>query len=144
MRDFQENDTSYVSAVRELIAGGRELINNEIHLLKEEGKLAARRVASHSAQAALFGALLALSIFPFLAFLVIGLGAWLGGNYWLSSLIVALVCAVIGGGFAYRAFRKITGSDLEFPASRRTLRREAEFLASNVSKAQNFQKRRPA
>lgn len=105
---------SFSSVVRELGSSAKDLIQSEINLMTAELKHVGRDVARHSAQAAAFGALLALSIFPFLAFIVIGLGDLLDGRYWLSSLIVAIVCAVVGGIFAYRAFKKIKEDDLDF------------------------------
>lgn len=143
--DFEEikrADTSYASAIREVLASSKDLIRAEITLAKEEAKSVAGRVARHSAQAALFGALLAMSILPFLAFLVIGLGDLLGGRYWLSSLLVAVFAAAFGGFMAWRAFRKIAEEDLEMPATRRTLEREASVLSDELDKVRNLTKRR--
>ena len=148
MRAIEENeeirrtDQSYATAVRELLSSAKDVVRNELVLVKEEAKGVAGKVARHSAQAALFGALLAMSFLPFLAFVVIGLGDLLGGRYWLSSLIVAVLSAGVGGFMAYRAFRKIADEDLEMPATRRTLEREAGVLSGELDKVRNLTKRR--
>jgi len=116
-------DRSYSSVIRELGSSAKDLIQSEINLMTAELKHAGQDVARHSAQAAAFGALLALSIFPFLAFIVIGLGELLAGRYWLSSLIVAVVCAVIGGALAYRAYKKLKDNDLKFNHTKAGLNR---------------------
>ena len=114
---------SYGSLLRELGTSAKELVQNEIKLMTSELKVSAKNVAEHAGQAALFGGLLAISVFPFLAFLVIGLGELLDGRYWLSSLIVAVLCAAIGGPLAYRAYHKIKDKDLNFPYTKEALDR---------------------
>lgn len=140
--EIKTNETSYAYAIREVLASSKDLLRAEITLAKEEAKTVAGRVARHSAQAALFGALLVMSFLPFLAFLVIGLGDLLGNRYWLSSLIVAVLAAGIGGFMAYRAFRKIADEDLGMPATRRTLEREADVISGEFDKVRNLTKRR--
>lgn len=148
MRAIEDNeeirraDMSYGSALKEILNSSKDLIRSELVLVKEEAKAVAGKVARHSAQAALFSALLALSILPFLAFVVIGLGDLMGGRYWLSSLLVSVVCAGVGGFMAYRAFRKIAEEDLEMPATRRTLEREADVISGEFEKISNVTKRR--
>jgi len=114
---------SYGNILRELGLSAKDLVQNEIHLMTSEIKISAKKVTEHAAQAALFGGLLVLSVFPFLAFLVIGLGEMLDGRYWLSSLIVAVVCAAIGGPLAYKAYIKIRDKDLNFPYTKEALDR---------------------
>ena len=57
-------------------------------------------------QVMIFGMIAALSALPIMAFLVIGLGNLLNGNYGLSSAIVGIIFLVFGGGFALRALKK--------------------------------------
>jgi hypothetical protein len=133
---------SYASILKEIMASTKELIRNELLLVKEEATLTAGRLAAHSAQAALFGALVALSVLPFLAFLVIGLGEIMGGRYWLSSLLVSLVCAGVGGTMTYLSFKKIKEQDLKLPRTRETLVREAEVINAEIDHVRKATKRR--
>lgn len=104
--------------VAEVGTSAKDLVKSELDLARAEIKQSAAEVGRHSAQAAIFGTLLMLSAFPFLAFLVIGLGRILNGRYWLSSLLVAVVCAAVGGIMAYRAYKKIKHTDLSLPRTR--------------------------
>jgi len=136
------NDASYAQILRELGNSAKDLIHNEIGLIKTEFSHTARRVSKHSAQAALFGGLVALSVLPFLAFAVIGLGELLDGRYWLSSLIVAVVCAGVGGVMAYRAFQKIKEEDLEFSRTRERLEQNIETVQEKVQEVKDAAKGR--
>lgn len=120
------------SVVGELISSFKDVLKSEADLVRAEVKDAAPNIGKHSTQAALFGALLAISVFPFLAFLVIGLGNILDGRYWLSSLIVAIVCATVGGVMAFRAYKKIKDEDLKFPRTQRSFERITETLSGKV------------
>ncbi|MGE3684066.1 MAG: phage holin family protein [Bdellovibrionales bacterium] len=134
---------SYAAVLRDLGTSATNLVRDELNLIKTEVAEAARNVGRHSAQAAAFGGLLALSILPFMAFVVIGLGKLLGDRYWLSSLIVALVCAVVGGPMAYRAFRKIKDDDLQLPHTKATLEKEAYVVQEKVEDVKDAAKGRP-
>jgi uncharacterized membrane protein YqjE len=118
--------------LREIGTSAKDLVQSEIELARAEIKDSATFVGRHSAQAALFGALLAISVFPFLAFCVIGLGHLLNDRYWLSSLIVAIVCAVIGGAMTYRAYNKVKQADLSLPHTRGSLQRDKETVANRA------------
>lgn len=102
----------------ELGSSAKDLVKSELELARAEIKQSASEVGRHSAQAAIFGSLLMLSVFPFLAFCVIGLGRVLDGRYWLSSLLVAIVCAAVGGIMAIRAYQKIKQTDMSLPRTR--------------------------
>ena len=128
----QPYNQSYSSLLKELGSSAKDLMRSEILLVTTELKTVSQRVARHSAQAAAFGGLLVMSLFPFLAFLVIGLGELLDGRYWLSSLIVAIACAAIGGPLAYRAFKKIKEEDLDFTRSRTSLEHGAHSIQAKV------------
>lgn len=128
-----DGTASYGTVLRELGQSAKDLVQSEIRLMTTELKQAGQKVGRHSAQAAAFGGLLVLSIFPFLAFVVIGLGQLFGDNYWLSSLIVAIVCAAVGGPLAYRAYKKIKDEDLDFSATRETLDREVYTVKERVN-----------
>ncbi len=115
---------TYASVMKEIGSSTKELIQSEINLLMTEFKLVAKNVGKHTTQVVAFGSLLALSVLPFLAFLVIGLGILLEDRYWLSSLIVAVVCAAVGGPLAHRAFKKIKDEDIKIPHAKAALEKE--------------------
>jgi len=129
---FSKSEQSYSSLVKELLSSSKELISNEITLAKEEFRETASGFFKHALEVAAFGGLVALSTIPLMAFLVIGLGELLGGNYWLSSLLVGIVCAGIGGALAYRSFQKIKESDLDLPRTRRTLEIEKNIISEKL------------
>ncbi len=115
---------SYGAVMRELGSSTKDLIHSEINLMTAEMKYTAQNVGKHIGQAIIFGSLLVLSVFPFVAFLVIGLGNLMGNQYWLSSLIVAIVFAAIGGPMAYRSFKKIKEEDLKLPHTQAAVERQ--------------------
>lgn len=123
--------------IREVFDSAKDLTRNEISLFKAELAETARAVARHSAQAALFGAITALSIVPFLAFCVLALGELLNGNYWLSSLIVAIVAAVVGGLLAKRALTKIRVEDIQVTQTRESLERELRLVRQTLDEVKN-------
>ncbi|MEO5971680.1 MAG: phage holin family protein [Bdellovibrionia bacterium] len=116
----------------ELGQSAKDLIQSEVALARTEIKVSASKLGRHSAQAALFGACLSLSAFPFLAFLVIGLGSLLENNYWLSSLIIAVICAVAGGSMTYKMYRKMQQDDLSLPRSRENLHQALETVGEKA------------
>jgi hypothetical protein len=116
----------------ELGQSAKDLIQSEVALARAEIKDSASKLGRHSAQAALFGAFFSLSSLPFLSFLVIGLGSLLGDNYWLSSLIVAVICAVIGGGMTHKMYRKMQQDDLSLPRARESLHQAMETVGEKT------------
>ena len=84
----------------------KDFIDSEINIVMAEFKQSMSSFTSHITQAAAFGGLVAISVLPLLAVLVIGVGELLGHRYWLSSLLVAVACVAIGAPFAYRSFKK--------------------------------------
>jgi len=123
---------TYSEALHELVSSAKDLMQKEVGLIKAEVTSSTHKFTRHAVQAAIFGGLLALSLLPFIAFLVIGLGELLEGRYWLSSLIVAVVFAVVGGGLAYRAYRKIAGEDFKLPRTKASLERQSYAVRNKV------------
>lgn len=140
---FPEYENQSLGAVlRDIGVSAKDLIQSEINLFKTELKDSAQKVGKHSAQVAIFGALLVLSVLPFMAFLVIGLGKMLDDRYWLSSLIVAIVFAAIGGGFAYRSFKKIKSDDVDLSHARSGLGRELQAFKDGLNDLKTATNRR--
>lgn len=117
----QKNAGSYAQVLNEVIDSTKDVIRSEMNLFTTEFKAFLPDFTKHAGQTAIFGFLLALSVLPFLAFLVIGLGEILDGRYWLSSLVVSVVCAVIGGPLCLNAFRKIKLEDFQFVQTKQSL-----------------------
>ena len=113
----------------------QRLVRAEFRLLQAEIKDASGRVGSDLRNAVIFSAVAMLGIMPFLAFVVIGLGRILNDNYWLSALIVSVLCFGIGGFTAYRAFQRITSEDLSLPHSRRSLDRIMIRTKDSIARA---------
>lgn len=122
---------SYVSILREIGASTKDLVQDEMDLITSEIKETSRSASRHVTQAAIFGGLLTLSVLPFIAFLVIGLGNWLGGRYAMSSFIVAAVFAIVGGAMTWRAYKKLK-EDVTLEATKRTLRRETRAVGERT------------
>jgi membrane protein implicated in regulation of membrane protease activity len=123
--------TSYGGILREIKDSTSDLVRSEVALIRAEVKGMTEDASHHFTQLAIFGGLVALSVLPFIAFLVIGLGAIFGGNYWLSSLIVAIVFAAVGGALALRAYKDLKG-DLKLDRVQRTLRRQSQVTGTRI------------
>jgi hypothetical protein len=132
------------SAARDVTVTFREVIRSEVQLAKAEFKDSAARVGSHSAKMAVAGVFAISGLLPFIAFLVIGLGHWLNGNYWLSSLLISLFFFVCFGAIAYRNFKLIQKEGLGLPETMRTLNEDAGILQSRVEKIRERKRRATA
>jgi len=124
--------SSFGSLFRDLGASAKNMIRSEVDLALAELKENVKEAGKHSAQAALFGALAALSVLPFLAFLVIGLGDLLGGQYWLSSLLVSIACALGGGIPALRAFKRLKNQELGLPRTKENFEQQKRAVKDQV------------
>ncbi|MFN8790699.1 MAG: phage holin family protein [Bdellovibrionales bacterium] len=112
------------SVMKEIGNSAKDLIQSEVSLFKVELKSTAQIAVRHAIQLFMFGLLLVLSVFPMIAFLVIALGRALEDRYWLSSLIVAVVFAGVGGLLAYRAYKKLKDVDFTLPRTKAALNTE--------------------
>ena len=128
----KREDHSIGEVLGEIGSSAKDLIQSEVDLARAEMRELAIHLGRTSAQTAFFGALLMMSVLPFFAFLVIGLGKALDGNYWLSSLIVSVVCAAVGGVMTYRAYQKIKQQDLTLPRTRESLQYESDAVAGKA------------
>ena len=131
-RSEQGRKLSYGEAISKLSGSALELVKSEIALMRVEITQASKKLSRDANMAAIFGGLTIASVFPFLAFAVIGLGLLLDGQYWLSSLIVAVICAAIGAIGAYIAIKKFK-QDTDLPHSRRALKQDPKSIAAKIS-----------
>jgi uncharacterized membrane protein YqjE len=133
VKQVEETDAhTLASIVREIRGGVVNMIRSDVDLAKLEIKEAGGHLKRDVTQIAIFGVVAALGVFPLMAFFVIGLGSLLGGMYWLSALIVALVFLGVGGGLAMRAVADLRKRDLGMPHTRRTLELEIATLEKKV------------
>ena len=100
-----EESLSLLRLLRNLANDMATLVRKEITLAKTEVGQNVRGVAGSAGRVAVGGGIIAVGGLVLIAFLVVGLGVLLGGAYWLSSLIVALVLFVLGGGIGYLGAR---------------------------------------
>jgi hypothetical protein len=140
----KKNDSELpLSAVlSDLSDSAKDLIRSEVELIKIELKDSMTKISGHLKQVAIFGGLCILSIIPFMAFLIIALGRVLDENYWLSSLIIAVTFAVVGGLLAYRAYQNIKAEDLDMKHSREGWHKEFDTLRENINELKTKVQRR--
>ncbi len=131
---------SYTALAKEVGATTKNIVSDEISILKTEVREIGPRAAHHSLEMIAFGMLASISVLPLLAFLVIGLGELLNHNYWLSSLIVAVVCAGIGLPLAYRSFKRLKDLDFSFSRTRRGLERSVDAVKETAQTIQRATK----
>jgi hypothetical protein len=128
------NDTNDIheSPIKDVILNIGKLGRSELELAAAEFKEASDHVRTESKS--LIGGAVAviLGSLPLMAFLVIGLGRMLDGNYWLSSLITGLLFTGIGGAVAYSSFQRIELQKLSFPRTRDNLRADTDVVSKAV------------
>ena len=127
-----ETGRSVGGAIRDITIAMSDVVRSEVRLAKAEMKDTGSKLGRQGLRAGLCGVFLFLGIFPLLSFLVIGVGVLLGGNYWLSSLIFAVVFLATGGLLAYRFYEKMRQEDYLFPETRTTMMNETEELRNKV------------
>jgi hypothetical protein len=112
---------SFSSVAQEMTESLKAVIRSEFHLAKAEFKENGTQAAHYSVRMAIFGVIAALGVFPFLSFLVFGLGRLLDDNYWLSSLIVSVVLFAVGGTVAYLMYKRIKQVNFKFDNTRNSV-----------------------
>ena len=136
------NRFSFGGLFRDLGATAKNMLRSEVDLAVAELRGNLKETYQLTVKAALFGALAGLSALPFLAFLVIGLGELLGERYWLSSLIVSLVCAVGGGIPAYRAYQRLVNHEFSFHRTKENLEQQQRVVRDQVENLKDATLRR--
>lgn len=94
---------SLADLFRRLTADAGELVREEVNLLRAELKQAGSTLAKDGQKIGIAVGLALLGAFALTAFLIILLGQLLGGNYWLSALIVGVVFLGVGAFLATSA-----------------------------------------
>jgi hypothetical protein len=124
--------THISTAFKEVGLALSRVLRSEMRLATTELKESGKVIGKRSITMLIFAVIGALGILPLLAFFVIGLGELLNDNYWLSSLIVAIISFAVGGFMVYRSFKMLKEEDFTFPRTRRTTERHLEVVEENV------------
>jgi hypothetical protein len=109
---------SFETALRGLSLGLRKIMDGEKKMAEAELKFAIAHIGQGLTQTGIFGILFSLSCLSFTAFLIIGLGQILNGNFWLSSVIVSLTLGLFSGLMARMGLQKHKRSSLTLPQTR--------------------------
>jgi uncharacterized membrane protein YqjE len=130
------------SVMSDLVHGFQGLVRSEIRLAKTEFQLMAKDTTRHIRLAIVFGVIALLGTLPFLSFLVIGLGRLLNDNYWLSSLILSIVCIGVGSLLGVRFIHRVTNQDFSFPHTRQSVQGETEVVREKIQEVtETFQRK---
>jgi uncharacterized membrane protein YqjE len=128
---YQPQTPSLGAALRDVVAAATELLKDETRLARAE-ILATATEARGFIKKALYAAILVgLSVIPFMAFLVLAIGEYLDGRYWLSSLIVAAASGSIGLILYFDAKRELAGK-ARLPNTRKSLDRAASAVQDKM------------
>lgn len=130
-------DPSLGDLVRQLAQDSATLVRQEMALAKAEMRENARGMTKAIALLAVGGAAMLLALLALTAFLVIVLGDWMGDEYWLGALAVALLYGVIGAILLASGRGKLKQNELRPDQTLQTLREDQRWAKSQ---AQQFKR----
>ena len=139
-KSYQQEALSSGAILREVGKSVKDLMHSEVNLVTLELKESGKKIVHDLKKTLAFGALLALSSIPFMAFLVLGLGQLLDDRYWLSSLIVSVVFAGLGGPLALLFFKRITNGDLQLAHTKNSLSRGYRIFKQKIDQVREAAK----
>lgn len=139
MSDFSPYDhtESLGTLIKSLASDGQTLIRQEVDLARTELTDSAISLAKGSAFVAVGLIFAALGGLVLLVFAILGLGALLDGRYWLSTLIVGGVLALIGIVLLLIGKRGMANDSLKPDRSLETLQETSSWARIE---AQDFKK----
>jgi hypothetical protein len=123
---------SLVRLVRELVNDATLLVRQEIAFARAELVSNLQSVFKRFGQVAFGVAIALLGLLVFVFFLVLGLGALLGGNYWLSALLISLLLIGAGGGLAYLGIRRASTQSVTPDEALESVKETQKWLAKEV------------
>jgi uncharacterized membrane protein YqjE len=112
------------AVIHEVKRGIQGVVRNDLNLARIELRETTGQLKGEVFRLLVSGMAMALGTLPVMAFLVIGLGALMGGLYWLSALLVGVLFIGGGGAIAYRSYGRLKEKDFSFPRTRKTLDEE--------------------
>ncbi len=123
---------SLTSVLGEVASTAKELFKSELTLLEKQFLASVERLSRDAKQFTLFACLTLLSGFPILASAVIGLGILLDGRYWLSSLIVGVICLVMSAFMVSRTLKKIKHDELKINAEKAKIKKASDVVKNKM------------
>ncbi len=127
---------SLFSLARELLNDAAKLVRQEIALARVEVTENLSRFATHAGQSAAGGIVAILGVLVLVEFIAIGLGVLLGGRYWLSTLIVAVVLIGGGVGLAYLGAKRMAAAPIAPTGSIDRARETQRWIGEEVAEIQ--------
>ncbi|MEX2582965.1 MAG: YhjD/YihY/BrkB family envelope integrity protein [Gemmatimonadota bacterium] len=124
-----QDSRSLMALVRRFANDAADLVRQEIALARAEIGENIKDFFRNAGKLVVGGSVASVGLLVFVVFLVIGLGVLLGGVYWLSSLIVAAVLILGGGGLAFSGLRKLKRTSLAPDQSIGSLRHTKEWAS---------------
>lgn len=97
----------------ELAQESSTLIRQEVALARAEMRQSFKALSRYGTLLAVGGAISLLGALTLTAFLVVGLGKLLDGEYWLAALIVGVLYALIGGALLMRGKNGLQHEELK-------------------------------
>jgi hypothetical protein len=118
--------------VRQLAEDSRILIRQEVALAKTEIQDSVRTIAKGAIAIGLGIGMLLVGLLVLTAFLVLGLGRLLGGEYWLSSLIVGGALALLGAIALLAGKRGLAKGEIKPEHTVETMRENRDWARSEA------------
>lgn len=119
------------AALKDVVTAATDLIKNETRLARAEIAESAKRTGEFAKMAAMAGALVLLSAIPLMGFLILLLGEWWDGRYWLSSFVVGAAMACAGAAVFVSAKKSVEKAGLK--ATRHSLEDAVETVQSKLN-----------
>lgn len=119
------------SLLKQISTDSTHLIQQEIALAKLELRQSVSAVGKAASRLGVAAGLALPGALALVAFLVIGLGDLMSGNYWASALIVGVVFVALAAIVARRAMANLKGT-LGVPETLGTLRDDAAWAKQEV------------
>ncbi len=127
-----EESLSLLRLLRTLINDLAVLVRQEIALTRTEVRQNVRKVAGSAGGVAIGGGVVLVGVLVLVAFLIVGLGVLLGGAYWLSALIVALVLLIGGGAIGYLGAKRLSARGIAPTETVRSLSETKEWAGDEI------------
>jgi uncharacterized membrane protein YqjE len=125
-------EASLRALLRQLVDDSRGLVRQEIALAKVEVREGVQALAKGAVLIGLGAAILLVGLLVLTAFLVLGLGRLLDGQYWLSSLIVGGLFALLGALTLLAGKKGLARGELKPTVTAETLRENQAWAREEI------------
>ena len=127
---------SYPQVLSRVSQSAKALLLSDLKLINAELKELGRGIKDQTKHIAIYGYIFAVSAIPFLIFGILLLGEMLNQQYWLSSLIIGILCFFVGLIGATIAYRKLKNLNYKLSKTRTAIKREGEVIYQEIEKLQ--------